>query len=68
MKNFFSRTSVKQVKYNIGRFTAILGVLYHFRRKTPKTTVMQQNVAISEISSDLTEMTFFCQRHETEKY
>ena len=36
-------------------------LLCHFRRISPKTTVMGQNVAFSEISSDLTEMTFFRQ-------
>ena len=34
------------------------GVLYRFRGKSPKTTIIWQKVALSEISSELLEMPF----------
>ena len=39
--------------------------MHHFRGKSPKTTVMWQNVAISEISSELMEKTFFGKTRDT---
>ena len=41
------------------------GVLYRFRRKSPKTTIMGPNVANSKIISELMEMKFFRQTRET---
>ena len=37
------------------------GVLYNFLRKSPKNTIIGQKVAISQLSSTLTETTFFGQ-------
>ena len=68
MGHILSKTVLNFKMSHIGKFLSYSGVLYCFRRKSSKTTVMWKKLGISEINSELTETTIFVNYVKQDKY
>ena len=64
MSHILSKTVLYIKMSHIGKFISIL-VFVTFSYEATKTNVLGKKVATSEISTELTEMIFFHQTHET---